>query len=103
MVLIGGLIGITIAVVIGVNLLPSIAGSVDSSPGVAATPANWATGGAQQIAYCDTGATPTGGLSATPGEMFCSTGETWLGLVQLLPLVVAAIIIIGAVSYISNR
>ena len=69
MVLIGGLIGITIAVVIGVNLLPTIANAVSTGAG--------------------------GGLTGASGP--------WVNLVTLLPLVVAAIIIIGAVSYISNK
>ena len=69
MVLIGGLIGITIAVVIGVNLLPTIATAVSVGTG--------------------------GGLVGQTGP--------WVNLVSLLPLVVAAIIIIGAVSYISNK
>ena len=101
MVLIGGLIGITIAVVIGVNLLPTIASTVDSTAPVNASATPLASG--KYADYC--AGTPQAGFPSPDVGLFCNSqaGDAFVPLVGLLPLIIAAVIIVGAIGYIANK
>ena len=98
--MVGSLIGIAIALVVGVTLLPTIVGSIAGGAGLPSS----AYTTAANTAYCTAGTVPNGSTQL-PGPLYCFAQESAAGfvLVGLLPVIFVAILIIGAIGYLKYR